>query len=214
MLFETLLSPRLLGACAIYAAAVVLGAVISDRLRGLGGHPLAHWAWDQVAAPLLQAALVILFIALAYPALFGLSSAPPLRELLHGGPQRLNHLLNALFVLTVALAMVPGLRRFPEWLLPLQGALALLIVFRWLAHAAGVHEVHYWPGWTIVGLVLLLASLTHRAATLVAEAAGRGFERWLGVEGGERIIFDAVVMFFQLPPILLLSLGLGAQLGT
>ena len=212
MLIETMLSPRLLGACAVYTVAVVVEVLLSEHMHGAARQPLLRWAWEHLAAPLLQAALVILFIAMAYPVLFGLSSAPLLRDLVAGAPYRLNHLLNALFVLTVALGMLPGLRRFPEWLLPLQGALALLIVFRWLALAMGVQDVHYWPGWTILGLMILLAAVTHQAATLGAEAAGRVLDRWLGVEGSDGIVFDAVVMFFQLPPVLLFSLTLGAQL--
>lgn len=214
MPIEAMLSTRLLAACALYTVAVVAEALLSERMHHSTCQPLVRWAWGHVAGPLLQAALIIVFVLLAYPALFGLAQAPPVVDLITAAPHRLNHLLNALFVLTVIMGMLPGLRRYPEWLLPLQGVLASLVVFRWLTLAMGVPRVHYWPGWPVVGLLLLIAAATHRAATLVAEGAGRVLDRSLGVEGSSEVVFDSALMLFQLPAILLFSLALGAQLNV
>ena len=50
--------------------------------RVFAANPPFQWGWDQFFAPLLRAIMLVVFVYLAFPALFGLSAAPTIGELI------------------------------------------------------------------------------------------------------------------------------------
>ena len=65
-------------ACISFAIAAGLLSVAEQRLLGhLDGLRGPLWIAEHVALPMGRAACVLLFIAIAYPAIYGLAEAPP-----------------------------------------------------------------------------------------------------------------------------------------
>jgi hypothetical protein len=208
---QIILSADVIGAALVYAAAAVIGVWAFDGVHHALQHPLLHWGWEHIGMPLLRAALMLIFILLAYPALYGLTQAPALHELLTREELRVNTLFNVLFVVTLLFPLIPVLGERDELVLPAQGIAASLLLFSWLAEALDA-RVHYWPGWTSVLVMLVLALATHWLAMTLAAAAGDHLDRKLNVEHAGELLARALVLFLQYPVIVVFCHGLGKQL--
>ena len=67
----------------VFIACVASLALFEHRwLDALEAQPSNRWIMEHIALPLARVLCVMLFIMLAYPAVFFLSAAPPLSELL------------------------------------------------------------------------------------------------------------------------------------
>jgi hypothetical protein len=211
-LLESLLHLDMIAALLLFVMLSVLVEVAGPwLLRSVAEVMVSYWLFEHVVIPIARAMTLVLFILVAYPALFGLEAAPPLGELLAADRLRLTTLLNLVFLLTLLLPLVPVIGRLQELVLPLQGITAATLLFRWLA-AESPREIHYWPGlMTVLGL-LLLASLTHWLAKGLAQQLAQGLDRTLGRAGSDKLIHRSVVMLMQMPVILLYTLSLGRQL--
>ena len=209
---QIILSGRVLLAALVYAAASVSSIWIFDRVGRALDEEVLIWAWEHVGMPLLRAALMLVFILLAYPALFGLVEAPALGELLARDPLRVNHLLNLLFIITLLFPLIPVLGEWDELVLPVQGIAASMLLFSWLAEATGAGAVHFWPGWESVAIMAGLAMLTHWLAMGLAATAGEELDRSLNVENAGELLARALVLFLQYPVIVVFCHGLGRQL--
>jgi len=212
-LLETLVHPNLLTALGLFVALSALVEVAGLRLlHAVAEVEVSHWLFAHVVIPAARAMTLVLFILVAYPALFGLQEAPPLSELLAADRLRLTTLLNVVFLLTLLLPLLPGIGRLPELVLPLQGITAATLLFRWLASTLPEHEIHYWPGLGTVAGLLALAVFTHWLATGLAHVLAQRLDKAFGIEGSDKLIYRSVVMMMQMPVILLYTLSLGAQL--
>lgn len=209
---EIVLNPAVLAAALAYGAAAVAGIWLHDSVRRtLRGYYTLQWLWERLAAPLLRAGLMLIFLLLAYPVLFGLHTAPALHTLLARDPLRVNTLLNLLFVITLLFPLLPMLGERDELVLPIQGVTASLLLFSWLAGTMGM-SVHYWPGWTTVLIMLVLALVSYRLAMTVAATAGNELDRRLNVANAGELLSRALLLFLQYPVIIVFCQGLGKQL--
>lgn len=209
---EIILNPAVLAAALAYAAAAVAGIWLHDGVRrSLQGYYQLQWLWERLAAPLLRAGLMLMFLLLAYPVLFGLHAAPVLHTLLERDPLRVNTLFNLLFVITLLFPLLPVLGERDELVLPIQGVAASLLLFSWLAGAVGT-PVHYWPGWTSVVIMLVLALVSYRLAQSVAAAAGNELDNRFNVANAGELLSRALLLFLQYPVVVVFCHGLGKQL--
>lgn len=212
-LLETLVHPTLLAALGLFVVLSVLVELLGLRLLyAVAEIEATHWLFEHVLIPAARAMTLVLFILVAYPALFGLETAPPLGELLAVDRMRLTTLLNVVFLLTLLLPLLPGISRLPELVLPLQGITAATLLFRWLASSLPAREILYWPGMNTVLGLLLLAVVTHWLAKGLSHQLAQRLDRALDIEGSDRLIYRSVVMLMQMPVILLYTLSLGGQL--
>lgn len=202
-----LFSAPLLSAALVYGLAAVVEAALEMRLRPRLERAALHWAWDHVLGPLARAALLVLFILAAYPALYGLADAPPLGTLL-GGAQRVGHLLNTVFLLSLLLPALPLISRLPALVLPLQACIACALLWVWMRQAQGLPAAGLWPGLPVAGLLLLYAGFSHWVAARAAAAAGDWLDRRFDVLGCEELLARTGLLWLQLPAILLYSLSL------
>jgi hypothetical protein len=209
-LIDAFAQPRMLFACASFAALNLLLAKVEQRiLAALPAHSLPTWIAEHVYLPLARVFSLLLFIALAYPALFGLREAPPLIDLLNSGEQRVSHLINLGFLLSLLLPLLPLFGRLPSLVLPIQSLLAAATLFHWLAAARGI-EVDLWPGGIAATAIVVWLVLAQRLAAWLAEALID--HNQLHSADRERIYFETALLFFQVPAILLYTVGLGEQL--
>ncbi|MEX2524133.1 MAG: hypothetical protein WD750_04180 [Gammaproteobacteria bacterium] len=211
-IIEIVVHPQMLTAAMIYAGLSLIGIVFFHRIHALLENSILFWKWEHIGMPLLRTALMLAFILIAYPILFGLTDAPPLIELFARDGMRLNYLFNLIFIVTLILPLTPVIGEWTELVLPLQGIAASLLLFSWLADAAGVEPVRYWPGWNTVFMVLILAMITHWLATALAKSLGGWLDRCFNVTHAGELVSRSLVLFLQYPVIVVFCQGLGKQL--
>ncbi len=180
--------------------------------RVFASNPPFQWGWDQFFAPLLRATMLVVFVYLAFPAIFGLSSAPTVSELIKEQQGHISSVLGVLFLAGLLASLVPGLSRKPEFVLPIQGALACGYLFFALTGYLGVTTATLWPGIDIVMTMVCVSYFADRLGRVVGKACGDRLDRLLNTTGYDLVILNAVELLAQIPVILLFGHGLGRQL--
>ena len=204
---------EVMGAALLHGVLSLALALIGVRVGRTASHPVVPWLWEHLYLPLLRAGALVVFILVAYPALFGLAEAPAVGALLQGGAGRFSHLLGLVFLLSLLLPAVPVVGT-PALALPVQGAAGSALVFRWLAEAAGLPQVSYWPGLPSLAAAAAIAYVAWRAARWAAAALDETGRRLWDVADAGEVAFQALLLFLQAPAVLVYSLGLGRQLGV
>lgn len=171
-----------------------------------------HWGWDRIAAPLLHALAIALFVLLAYPALYGLRSAPAIGVLLEAAPLRMTQLINALFVASLLLPLLPGLARRPALVLLLQALIATAMVFHWYAAYLGARSAGSWPGLSESMLIAGVALVSYHLGTWSGGALGTRLDTWLHTRGFERVAAPVTALLAQVPTVVCYGYVLGLQL--
>ena len=210
--FDILLSTDFIRAALAYSLAAIASMLLFAYVHNLLEGEWIQWPWDHFMMPLLRAGLVLMFIAIAYPSIFGLSDAPTLSEVLARDDMRIHHMLNLVFVITLFFPLIPVVGDWHEFVLPLQGIAASMLLFNWLAHELNVMDVHFWPGIDSVLYMSMLASFTHVAAVWISDRTGALFDRRFEVDGSNKLVSSVLVMIMQGPIIVLYCRGLGRQL--
>ena len=82
---QIILSADFLIAISIYSLVILLALPLFDWIHKHLQHPFLQWNWDHIGMPLLQAGLMVLFIIIAYPIIFGIDDAPAITTLLSTG---------------------------------------------------------------------------------------------------------------------------------
>ena len=173
----------------------------------LHNHPslsnLGTWLSEHLYIPMLRAALALVFVAAAYPALFGLQDAPAIDSLLSAGHYRLDWWINGVVLVSLALPTVPGLGRIPGIVLTLQGMVASAMLFGWLAQDLGLTQYWLLPGWSLLAKILLITG----TAGLLSWMAGYylKFAR-------KRLVAESLRLFAQMPALIIFGSALGRQL--
>lgn len=205
---DLLFQPRLWFALAVSVSISAVLSLLENRLHPhYHSHVVTEWIAEHVLLPIGDIFALLGFIAVAYPALFGIEQAPSLLTLLHDDTRRTGYLINSLFLISLLLPLLPILHRLPNIILPIQGMLATALIAQWLADYTH-RAVTLWPGAFLLGIIVLWAWLSHRLAQQLA--------RWWAVqthtEGSEGLMFWHLVGVLQLPSILIYAWHLGRQL--
>ena len=212
-LLESLFHPQLLLALALFAIISVLVEVVAYQLLSAVAEVApSSWLMQHTVIPAARALALVSFILVAYPVLFGVESAPAVRELLAVERLRLSNLVNVIFLLSLLLPLIPVFSRWPALLLPIQGIAAATMVFRWWAATQPQVAIHFWPGWSTVLSLLVLAFITHEIAKQLSHHLEKKVDAIIDRHGSGRLIYRTVVMMLQVPVILLYTLSLGQQL--
>ncbi|MEX2482872.1 MAG: hypothetical protein WD928_18605 [Gammaproteobacteria bacterium] len=175
-------------------------------------NPAIDWFWEYLGAPLLRALLIVGFVLVAYPVLFGLRDAPTIVVLLSQGSLRLTNLVNVAFVLSLLLPLLPSLHRRLGLVLAIQGVVATAMVFGWYASWLGAHSIGPWPGFAPAAVVCGVALVVHHAAAPMGQALGHFLDDRCGTQGLDRIVPHAVALVAQAPTVLIYGYALGQQL--
>ncbi|MEM7540308.1 MAG: hypothetical protein AAF384_01855 [Pseudomonadota bacterium] len=168
--------------------------------------------WDKFWAPLLRSSILLGFVILLYPLLFGVQVAPDFRLLIAENALRLSNLMGLLLLLSLFLPLAPFFARRQHYILPLQGILATAFVFSWLTNYLGVTASGPWPGIDPAIAIGVLIFVGHRAANRLAAWAGPMLDEALGVSGSTRITLNIGELLAQAPVILLYGFALGRQI--
>ncbi len=190
-------------AVVVYGLGVCALALLEQR--GLTDGPagtVRHWLWMHAWLPGARIVCVMAFVACAWPALYGLDSTRDFVSLIGTG-HRLGDWFNALFLAGLLLPLLPGAQRVTEFVLPLQGALAVAMVFRWAAIDATGTAPPVWPDAATASFALLWALFNRLLAAALHRFDLTGHGHWL---------LDALLLWMQLPVLIVYGLQLGESL--
>ncbi|HEY5602873.1 MAG TPA: hypothetical protein VIM41_07195 [Gammaproteobacteria bacterium] len=210
---EILLNGKMISAILAFAVLSITGEIISRKiLNALEDVSTSEWIFEKIFIPLFRALGLMLFILLAYPVLFGFTDAPSLAMLLTAGSDRINTLLNILFVLPLLFSLLPVVGGMPSLLLPVQGIAGSTLVFSWMQAALQLDNIRYIPNPVVIAVIILLAIVSHACSKWAALQLSQWVNRFFHIDDGQKIIYRIVVVTAQLPVILIYTTGLGRQL--
>lgn len=190
----------LVTACIAFVIAAALLSVTEQRaLASLAGLRGPLWIAEHVALPMGRVICVLLFIALAYPAIYGLGAAPALADVL-GVSGRLSAWANLLFLAALAIPLLPASERLREIILPLQGLLGLAMLASWLGDTVGIPEIPLLPSW---------ATLSFSGACIALNLVARPWLYRQDWNHGRIWASELLLLLMQLPVLVVY----GAQLG-
>ncbi len=208
-----LLSKEITLALSVYCVCIVAVEVLVNRLhQGVTDIGITAWMVEHIALPLARAAVLSLFVLIAYPALFGLEAAPPLAQVLFAENGRLTALVNLAFVISLLLPLLPFGGRRQGLILPLQGIALSMLLFNWTATAIGIDDYSYWPGTANAVAVIAISLIAPQLAHHISHWLGAHVDRIATREGFEDLVFEGLLLFLQAPAIIVYSLSLGRQL--
>lgn len=212
-LIETLQAPDVLFALALFVPGAIAEPWVEAWIvRHATGIPPLRWAAERMLGPLLRAALMLGFVLLAYPSLFGLDTAPTVGTLLDDPEARPSTALGAMLLIAIAASLLRPFDRRTTIVLPLQGMLAIGFLFNWLKSYLHITVASVWPGATAAALLLAAAYFTAHAAELVGRALGTSLRAGFGITDGEAPARRAAALIAQLPLLFLYGAMLGRQL--
>lgn len=204
-LFDLVFQPRLLLALLAFVLVSSLFALAELRLEPhYHQNPATAWIADHIFIPLAEVLALLVFLLLAYPVPYGLTTAPEILDLL-SADGRTADLINLLFLLSLLLPLLPGLGRLPGVVLLVQALAATALLFHWLGQRLQL-DVSLVPGWLALGLILIWAWAGQRLVRRLAPRQGEDLT--LG-----RIMHWHLTGAVQLPAILIYGQSLGRQLG-
>lgn len=210
---SVLLSFEIIFAITIFSVVAISEPFLEKWLHDLlDDSPPFCLGWDYFFAPLLRSTAIVLFIYLAYPALFGLQVAPTIEELMAIESAKTSSLLGIMFLIGLLLPVIPALNRHPEFVLPIQGAIAAAYVFSWLAHYLHITTANIWPGFDMFVVMVLCSYLGHRLASRIGGNLGQTLDSRFETDGLTTVTQYTVELLVQIPVILVYGYGLGRQL--
>ncbi|MGK0298741.1 MAG: hypothetical protein ACI9XC_002364 [Gammaproteobacteria bacterium] len=211
-IFEIILSQQFLVALLIYGILIAIIFPLSEHVYRRLQNSVLEWMWDHIAMPLIQAGMLMFFVLLTYPVIFGIEHAPAISLLLSQDDLRINHLVNLLFIISLLFPLVPVVGNWNELILPVQGIAGSMMIFSWMVSSLGVTQYSYWPGWDVMLYCMVLGVITHWLAILVAHFIGNKIDKFYNVLGSGELFSRGLILLLQSPVILLFSAGLGRQL--
>ena len=212
-IIQIMLSADFLTALIVYALLIVLTFPGFYKIHKALEGSLLDWPWENIASPLMRTLLMITFISLSYPALFGIKEAPAFSELLFAGNKRFTLLLNFLFLITLFFSLIPVIKERHELVLPIQAIVACSLLFSWLGQALGVADITYWPGLDTVIFIIIIALGSYWLSIQLSHKFGEIIDHRFNVSNSAALISQSMLLFAQSPAVLLYSAALGKQLG-
>jgi hypothetical protein len=186
---------------------------VEHRLGGmLRSNHVFHWSREYLLTPFARAAVIVTFVLLAYPALFGLRYAPEIARLLAEESLRLNNLLGILFLSTLLLPLLPPFTKRTELIVPLQGVIATAAVFTWYTDYLGATSASVWPGLPSALLIAAIIVFGHRLAAHTGRRLGHALDVAFHTTGFDRVVPNAMELLAQAPIILIYGYVLGRQI--
>ena len=211
-ILEVLLSPKLIFALAVYSVFSTSMLLIANRLQGhLVDVSVSLWIFEKLGIPLIRGFALSLFIVMTYPVLFGIAEAPAISALFDSGAGKMSSLVNMAFVVGILLPFIPLVGQLQFLALPIQGMAIAGLLFYWLQASTEDVELSPWPSWDSLLEIAFLAWLTHALAVRLTSPLGDFLDRNFYRRGYQSLSYQALILLFQAPVILVYTLNLGRQ---
>lgn len=171
---------------------------------------LNHWGTQHVWLPLARIAAILLFIVAAFPVIYGLDSDIAIGDILHS--ERIDTLINTLFVISLLLPLIPVVGRIHALVLPLQSLAAAQLLFNWLNQHAYQQDISLLPSLSAWLQTILLVIASHGISLWLAKHIGLWLDDQFNVEGFDELLLQSILLILQAPLLLIYTVELGRQL--
>jgi hypothetical protein len=211
-LSEILFHQKTVFALFLYCTSVIVAIMIFAFVQQKINNSFSRFCWDKIGLPFIKTLLILGFILLVYPVNFGIDETLSITELLNADEKRSNFLLNMIFLLSFFYPLIPVIGKWEEFIVPLQGVFASMIIFTWLCSATGIETYHLFPNIKTIIIILLISLVTHWLAKYFSAHFGNYLDKLYNREGFQVLIFKAVILIMQSPVIFIYGLYLGKQI--
>jgi hypothetical protein len=211
-LAQSLLHQQTVFATAMYCISVIFSIMVFAFIQQRINNAFTQFYWDKIALPFIKTLLIIGFVLLVYPINYGIESAPSISELLSIDSTRSNFLLNIIFLITFFYPLIPVVGKWEEYIIPLQGIIASMILFIWFCSGTGIENYSLFPDFKTFILILIISFITHWLAKYLAAHIGEYLDKLYHREGFQVLIFKAVILMMQSPVIFIYGIYLGKQI--
>ena len=213
---EVLFHPTLVMATLLYTVLTIAFEILYQHfLHKVQDVATTHWIARHIGTPFFHVLLLVAFIYMSYPILYGFEShnsagesvVPGLTELLNAHSGQTMKLINILFVISVLLPLIPVIHRFLALILPLQAVAGSMVLYGWLADYSGL-EGPVFPGFHILALMVIFSILAELCAKALAIMFGSKLNTQYHTHDMEKVIHKSVLLILQVPILLLYTLNL------
>lgn len=172
-------------------------------------HPPTDWMVIHILGPVLRTISLIVTVSLIFPVLFEQASLLSLWRMLLQ-QEHFNSLLNILFFSSLLMSFLP-FPAHPVASMPIQGCLAMAVVFDWLFvdPLAGTNWVPDWQTLLKLALVMMVVYYIGRKTALVIS---RKVDESFNLSGSLQLVADAIYLPLLLPVMMIYSTWLKQQL--
>jgi hypothetical protein len=102
--------------------------------------------------------------------------------------------------------------KWEEFIIPLQGILASMIIFTWLCKSLNIETYTLFPDIKTITFIFIISFFTHKLAIYAAEHIGTYLDELYDREGFKIFVFRGIILIMQSPVIFIFGLYLGKQL--
>ncbi|MCW8931977.1 MAG: hypothetical protein OQL19_17305 [Gammaproteobacteria bacterium] len=175
----------------------------------------SYWIAKHVGTPFFHILLLIAFIYMSYPILYGLEShgidgertLPSLTQLLNAKNGQTMKMVNILFVISVLLPLIPIFNRFLALILPLQAIAGSAMLYGWMAQFTGI-EYSLFPDYEIFALIIVFSFVAERVAKSLASILGANLNTRYHTHDMEKVIYKSSLLVLQVPILLIYTLNI------
>lgn len=211
-LAQSLMQAETMFAMFIYVISLLIALPIFEIIHEKLDHNSLQYFWDKIGMPVLRTFLLLLFIYLVYPINFGITEAPPFKDIVLTDRSRFDLLFNILFLVTFIYPLIPIIGKADAMMIPLQGIVASMLLFSWLHKQYNLQDYSLFPSAGVLVVIVIIALAGYILARFIAANLGAWLDKQFHREGYEILVFQAVVMIMQSPIIFIYGHALGKQL--
>ena len=175
----------------------------------------SYWIAKNIGTPFFHILLLIAFIYMSYPVLYGLEShnntgeriLPTLTQLLNTRNGQSMQMINTLFIVSVLLPLIPIFNRFLALILPLQAMAGSAVLYGWLSQTAGINYSIF-PGYKIIAMIIFFSFIAELLAKSIAALLGENLNTKYHSHDMEKVVYKSSLLVFQVPILLIYTLHL------
>ncbi len=175
----------------------------------------SYWIAKNMGTPFFHVLLLIAFIYMSYPTLFGIEAynsegeriIPSLSQLLSAKRGQTMKMINTLFIISVILPIIPMFKRLLALILPLQAIAASAILYGWLNQIME-SEYSIFPSYTSLALIIIISIIAGQLAKVIGMIIGGSWNTNFHTHDMEKVIYKSCLLIFQIPILLIYTLSL------
>jgi len=219
---DVLFHPTLVMATVVYSVmAISFEITYQHFLHKISTVSGSYWIAKHIGTPFFHILLLIAFIYMSYPILYGLEShsilethsingeriLPSLTQLLNAKSGQTMKMVNTLFIISVLLPLIPVINHFLALILPLQAIAGSAVLYGWLSETIGI-EYSIFPDFIVIALIILFSFIAHLIAKSMARLLGGNLNSQYHTHDMEKVVHKSILLIFQVPILLIYTLNL------
>jgi len=220
--FDVLFHPTLIMATLLYTILTISFEILYQHfLHRIQPVAVSHWIAKHVGSPFIHVLLLVAFIYMSYPVLYGYglenlpehqnisgeAILPTLTELLNFQSGQTMKMINTLFIISILLPLIPVINRFIALILPLQAIAGSAVLYSWLGNYTGI-DYSLNPGMQALALIVLFSFIAELIARALSKLMGQTLNNQYHTHDMEKVIHKSTLLILQVPILLIYTLNI------